>query len=31
VQAQLIMACIGSSTCDQLKVGAGACLAYGEN
>ena len=31
VQARLIMACIGASTCDQLKVSADACFAYGEN
>ena len=31
VQAQLIEACIGGATCDQLKLGANACLAYGDN
>jgi hypothetical protein len=31
VQEKLIIACINASTCDQLKVSAGACFAYGEN
>jgi hypothetical protein len=31
VQARLIIACINASTCDQLKVTAGACFAYGDN
>lgn len=31
LQERLIMACIGASTCDQLKVSGSACFAYGEN
>jgi len=31
VQERLIVACVGASTCDQLKYAGGACFAYGGN
>lgn len=31
VQARLVISCIAASTCDQLKVSAGACFSFGEN
>src|SRR5690348_5491947 len=30
-QEKLILACVGASTCDQLKADAEACFAYGGN
>ena len=31
VQSRLVIACVGASTCDQLKASGGACFAYGDN
>jgi len=31
VQERLIIACVGASTCDQLRAAPDACFAYGEN
>lgn len=31
VQSRLIIACIGASTCDNLKYAGGSCFLYGEN
>jgi hypothetical protein len=31
VQERLIIACVGASTCDQLRVAPDACFAYGDN
>ena len=31
VQARLVIACVGASSCDQLKVTYDACFAFGEN